>query len=331
VYDLWLRLQRPDGAVPSAIESIEHPSEPSWLLGQPTAVTPPMPATCQLWAAAAAQMSIVLEKYDPARAKLYRDSALRAMEWAEKNPQVPNVFGNAKPATAAVWLYRLTGDEKWHEAFKAAFERAQAGTPGADKADVGLAGRAYALMPEDKTDPELRRRCRDAILKDADAKIARTGRWTWHVGPQRYDWDERLGQTGELAVAHRLTGDAKYVRAMEQQAQFALGLNPTNASYTSGLGTRQVVIFNLEARYLGSPYPHGITTYGPAPRNIWRGTSIEKALTAAGIHPEWKHWPWAESTFNVRIANITEYTVGSMGNILLTRAYLAQHYAAPPK
>jgi hypothetical protein len=47
--------------------------------------TPPTPQANWLYAAAAAQMSIVLEKYDPARAKAYRDSAIRAMEWAAKN------------------------------------------------------------------------------------------------------------------------------------------------------------------------------------------------------------------------------------------------------
>lgn len=316
--DLWLRLQQPDGGVPGAVESIEHPSEPSWLIGQPTAVTPPTPGACQLWAAASAQMAIVLDQYDAPGAKAYRESALRAMAWADGNAKVPDVVGRGDRPAATLWLYRLTGDQAWHQQFK---DSAAEKTPGLTLAQV------YALMPEEQTDPALRKRCRDAVMKAADAKAERTGRWTWNLGPQRYDWDERLGSSSELVAAHRLTGDAKYVRAIERQAQFALGMNPTNASYTSGLGTRQVVPFNLEARYLGSAFPHGITTYGPAPRNIWRGTALDKLLGAASLYPEWKHWPWAESSFNLRTANINEYTVGSMGNILMTRAYLAQHFA----
>jgi endoglucanase len=46
--DLFLRIQQPDGSVPSAVESIEHPSEPGWLVKQPTATTRPRrkPAGC---------------------------------------------------------------------------------------------------------------------------------------------------------------------------------------------------------------------------------------------------------------------------------------------
>jgi endoglucanase len=326
--DLFLRIQQKDGGVPSAVESIEHPSEPSYLLKQPTAVTPPTPQTCHVYAAAAAQLSLALQRYDAARARAYRESALRAMDWAAKNPQVPNIYGGeaGQAVLAAFWMYRLTGEQRWHTEFRRTL---QAAHPGPDLAGVKFGGPSavagYALLAPAQTDAALQRRCRQALLKAADAKAAAVSRRTYGVGPERYDWDERLGQSWELVAAHRLTGDHKYLAAMERLAQYALGLNPINASFTTGIGSRQVVPFNFEAHYLGLPYPEGITTYGPAPRNIWRGAVMEEKLNTKGLFPAWENWPWAESYVNARLPNINEYTVGgNMANVLLTRAYVAQ-------
>ncbi len=326
--DLFLRIQQPDGGVPSAIESIEHPSEPGWLVGQPTAITPPAPQSCWLYAAAAAQMSIVLEKYDPARAKIYRDSAVRAMEWAARNPKVPNIYGNARQHEnwAAFNLYRLTGEARWHDEFKRTLSALY---PDGDltKANFGsfTAITGYALLPEANVDAALQKQCREALLKVADAKVASISKLAYGVGSERYNWDDRLGQSFDLIAAHRETGDHKYIDAMVRQAQFGLGLNPSNASYTTGIGSREVVPFDFGARYTGGPYPDGLTTQGPGPRNIWRGTSIENALTRAGIYPAWENWPWAESNFNMRQPPMNEHVVGgNMANVLMTRAYLAQ-------
>lgn len=322
--ELFRRIQQPDGGVPGAVESIEHPSEPSWLLGQPTAITPPTTRSGVLYAAAAARMALALKPYDAALAEAYRDSAQRAMRWADRTAPQKNEL-------AAFWMFRLTGEDQWHERFHASL-----GEPGAaqDRPRLNASGGGpwgfveYAFLPDGTGDAALREECRQALLRTADADAETIARRTWHLGPERFNWDKRLGQPWPLIAAHRLTGDAKYLRALERLGQFALGLNPTNASYTTGTGARQVVIFNIEAHYLGAAYPEGITAYGPAPRNVWRGAAIEAKLHAHGLFPEWRHWPWAESSFNVREANLNEYVAGgNMANQLLLRAYLAQALA----
>jgi endoglucanase len=337
--DLFLRIQQPDGGVPSAVESIEHPSEPSWLLKQPTAVTPPTPDTCYVYAAAAAQMSLSLQKYDAKRAQTYRDSALKAMDWAARNPQIPNIYHDDAAvkqnlALANVWLYRLTGEQKYHEALKSYLEEKYpeakiSATAATDNGPSVLM--AYALLPKGQADGALQSRCRQGVLAAADVKVANTEKWAYGLAPQRYNWDERLGVTWDLVTAHRLTGDAKYLLAIERVAQFSLGLNPSNTSYTTGIGSRQVVPFHLDARYLGVRYPEGITTIGPAPRNVWRGSVTEKRLDAAGLYPAWENWPWAESNFNIREPVLTEHVAGgNMPNVLMTRAYLAQSLSTKP-
>jgi hypothetical protein len=43
----------------------------------------------------------------------------------------------------------------------------------------------------------------------------------------------------------------KYLLALERMAQFSLGLNPQNASYTSGIGARQALPFHIDSPVSG--------------------------------------------------------------------------------
>ncbi len=334
--DLFLRLQRPDGAIPSAVESIEHPLEPSYALSLPTAITPPTPQTAHLYAAAAAQLSLNLAKYDPTLAATYKTSAVRAMAWADKNADIANIYNrdDINPARqhanhAFVWMYRLTGDKAWHERFKTSLAELYPGNElRLDTASYngpwGLV--AYALLPSAMADADLQKKCRAALIAAADRKAERLSGATRFLGPS-LNWEERIGQPWELIAAHRLTGDDKYTLAMLQTAQFGLGANPNNASYTTGLGTREVVPFHLDSLYLGVRPPEGITTGGPLPRNFWNGARTEKKL-APHLHPAWENWPWAESNFNIRDSVVNEHIIaGSLANMALLRGYLAQDLA----
>lgn len=337
--DLFLRLQHVDGGVPCSVESIEHPMEPSYALSLPTAITPPNPQTNHLYAAAAAQMSLNLARYNPALAARYKDSALRAMAWADKNPDVVNIYQRddifppkLHANHALAWMYRLTGDKTWHERFKA--DLAALFPDGKIKLDTSTYDGpwgvvAYALMPAAQADPALQKKCRDAVIAAADRKTKRLSDYALKIGPSVV-WSERLGQPWELIAAHRLTGDPRYTRIMLQNAQLGLGANPNNSSYTTGLGTRQAVPFHLDSLYLGVKPPEGITTAGPIPRNFWRASRLEKDLEPH-LYPAWENWPWIESTFNIRYPIVNEHVIaGSLADALLMRAYLAQDFSRPP-
>ena len=334
--ELFRRIQQPDGGVPSNIESIEHPDGPSYVLAQPTAICPPTPQTCHLYSAAAAQLSLALAKYDPTLAATYRESALRAMAWADKNPQVPNIHQrqdicpvDQHANLAYAWMFRLTGDPTWHERFKTSI--AALNPSGIIRLNsneyTGPWGiLAYALMPPEKADAALQQKCRDAVLAAADRKVAAINAWSLHLGPS-VNWDERIGQPWEIVTAHRLTADPKYTLALLRTGQFALGANPTNQVYTTGLGTRTVIPFLLDANYLGVAWPEGITTGGPLPLNFWNSKSMAPQFNETMI-PTWENWPWAESNFNVRSGVTTEHTIaGCLANVLLLRGYVAQDLA----
>ena len=77
------------------------------------------------YAGVAARAAGILESRDKTLAQTYRESALKAMEWAEKDlPRSEKKDHNGKhPAVrdarnyAAAELYRLTGDSRWNTLF----------------------------------------------------------------------------------------------------------------------------------------------------------------------------------------------------------------------
>lgn len=338
--DFWIRVQQEDGGVPSNVESIEHPSEPSWLLTQPTAVTPPTPQSCYMHAGAAAQASFYVRPYDQARAERYLESALRAVEWVRRNPGAPDIYSLPRRPTEAAenfayaWLYRATGDQVWHDAFKKTLPSGNEALFSIHPYTGPWGAAAYAFFPRELVDREIQVRCIRAIVAEADARVANTERRPYNL-PLPRNWGDRLGFGWEFVYAHRLTGDDKYLLALVRQNQFSLGRNPHNASYTWGLGHRNAIPFNLDAFDLGEPFPDGVTSWGPLPN--WMTDRFREATLpaymAGRLHPaNYAEWPLAEAGFDVRFYAFNEYTVSTnMANILISRGYLAQHYHSAKK
>jgi endoglucanase len=341
--DLFLRLQQPDGGVPSAVESVEHPSAaPSYLETLPTALTPPTPQTCHLYAAAAAHVAFVVEKYDSARAAVYRASALRAMAWAEANPGVPNIYvrpDQRPPAEnanlAAAHLYRLTGEARWHELFKSTLAEIYPDgftprtPPYMEGRYTGPRGiEIYAHLPVERADHALRETCRAVLVAAGERRLAAIATWPLRMNPAPENWGERGDQPVVLVAAHRITGDARFLNALVQASQPALGANPANASYTWGIGSRHVRPYQIDPNRSATPFPVGITTYGYFPPHIWGAAGVEKVLGDV-LYPAWTEWPAPESIFNVRYAPISEYAIGHLVAPLLARAYLAQAFGEP--
>jgi endoglucanase len=133
------------------------------------------------YATGASRMSRLIASSDPALAKTYRESALKAMAWAEKDRSRRKAAGTLGKLSwtvkddrnfAAISLYQLTGDPKWHAVFKedtvltAAEPNLYAWTV-ANQRDAAF---AYARLSLKLADPELKRKAILAI--ERQAKIA---------------------------------------------------------------------------------------------------------------------------------------------------------------
>ncbi len=104
--EVYRRLQTPDGGVRGGIESEEHPryGETSWQESLTVMAYEPDPWSTWWYAGTAARAARVLERHDAAAAAGWRDSALKAMAWAEAT-----VEGQREPLSIMGRILRRTG------------------------------------------------------------------------------------------------------------------------------------------------------------------------------------------------------------------------------
>ncbi|MCF8226857.1 MAG: glycoside hydrolase family 9 protein [Bacteroidales bacterium] len=342
--DLYRRTQGiyEEGGASWWVESVEHPrgGEPSWLNSLPTALVPPTPRASLNYAAAAAQMASVTSRYNADRSAQYLESALAAMKWVENNPKAPDVFGRSSrefyESLAYVNLYKCTGDLDWHD--KYAESLGEVFKKGIEK-DVTVGNVEllfnYLLIKDHETDSILTKQCKAGIISIADELIKGAGQNAYGI-LQSPDTDlNRMatlsGLILPLVAADKFTGEKVYHDALTQTIQYAMGNNPMNRSYISGLGERFFYPYQIDWEANNMNIPSGIPTFGPIYQTKggwgWTGSWAIDAIEGAGLYPnELITWPHAEKCFNQAwIAPTNEFTVRTpMGELLLLTGYLSQ-------
>ncbi len=338
--DCFRRMQQADGSVPGGIESAEHPryGEASWQESHPIYQYAPDPWATGMYSATAAIASGILKDYDAKLADEYKRTSLLAMDCLEKMNSEKKLDGydcrvNDARNLAAIQLYILTGDEKWHDVFKqtTAFNEVQGITAKWLKFDQGEAIFAYLLLPESKTDANIRKWGMHAIINESDKLIA-AGKETafgWTGSPAaRIAWGRLSSPKHAIALiyAYRLTKDSKYLEAMERSCQFATGANPLNLCFTTGVGKKWPDhVFCGDAIITNQPVPPGLTCQGPLEGMITSSWWLNPYIR---IYPAWKNWPACEAYIDAGM-----YTIMSEPTIHGTMAptfYMWAHLAARP-
>nr|MDA3960561.1 glycoside hydrolase family 9 protein [Planctomycetota bacterium] len=329
--DLFVRLQRADGAVRGGIETPGHPVRPDASFNDrlPVYVFAPDVRASWIHAATAAQAAWVLEDLGLAeRAGAYRDSALRAMAWAETTFSAePDRYAELKRGwhlkdhrhLAAVHCYRLTGDERWHEvARETAIWKDGEGTW---RWNVGLQEEAafvYARLGDALVDDELRAAARASLAADARKQIAYARAQAFDFTAMDLGMPLQMGAfstpNGSALVRHYLlSGDDEALAWAIRSCGFALGANPMNTTFTTGLGQRspkQPLYIDLWAMGLEEP-PPGITIYGnldPVFRH--RDWGWDTIAGPGRMVPPVREWPLAETWCDVsHWVFMNEYTI----------------------
>jgi endoglucanase len=319
--DFYARLQRPDGGVPGGIEGDAYPprGETSWTSSQTLYVYAPDAWASYLYAGVAARAAFLVDAYDPARAQGYARSAVQAMQWAEahapaaaaRRPEIVNARN-----LAAAELYRLTGEPRWHDVFKASSAYA------ADRQLSHEEHQFYATLVYARTDRPVEAAIRDrgiaSVVGHADFLLGTGARGGFGqlMNPWiPYGWSYTSALPVEadvLVLAHALTGDPRYFAGLIGETQFGLGANPDNMTFTTGLGHRQPREVLLVDKYGMGGVPAGLTIFGGW--NVGdRGQHWSFAKAAEHIIPHYPDaWPVHETHIGYFWAvPITEYTVHS--------------------
>jgi len=358
--DCYRRMQTPEGGIRGGIESEEHPrhGEGSWQESLTVMAYAPCIWSSYVYAGVAARAALALEtakktpgvfsRNGPAGAsqkrllesfspQVYRESALRAMAWAEKelkaagDKQSPPEVRDARNL-AAIELFRLTGDPAWHDIFLAttAFKDPKAELFVWQKHEQRDAAWVYARTDRPGVDAQVKANCRAAILREADERLAsqaKSGfRWMKHFW-RPFGWGAPATPEAESVVrAHILTGEAKYLRALVLAAQFGGGANPLNLCYTTGLGPRWPQHpLHIDSRVTHQPPPPGLTVFGPQEVERAKGDWGQKNV-ARFCHPPVAQWPTAEAYWDVFwYPSVCEFTVQQP---MAANAYLWGYLAA---
>lgn len=319
--DFFRRIQAPDGGIRGGIDSQEHPKfgEASWQESYTVMAYAPDPWSSFLYAGVAARAANWLRSRDPKLAQSYQESALRAFNYGEREKgNKPTKEVRDARNLAAVEFLRLTGDPKWHQIFLEAtvFQDPKKDSIVWDEYDQREAAFVYARLPKTLVNPAIQQNAINAIRRDADTAVGigqtTAFKWSKELPYNPIGWGSGLGTPKAVSIvrAHHLTQDPKYLRAAVLATQFALGANPDNMSYTTGLGQRSPRHpLIVDQRVMGTTPPPGITVYGPydpvTNSDFWAIDLFKDVLFPAPID-----WPTVESYFDIYLFPMaTEFTV----------------------
>lgn len=338
---IFLDLQDAGGGVSGGVRSRgdRQYGEGSFSESQGVHAYAPDPWTTWEFAAASAKAAFVLEAYDPDLAATYREAALRAMDWAEARTDQAEldrpVVLEARDVTAAE-LHRLTGDEAWGDLyletashtqaladidfrehqFEAAFTYARTERAGVDE---GVAARGVEYLADEARD----------LTEVYDG--AAFGQTYNPFAP--YGFGKSFSQPSDAADLyvrpHALTGEARCLTPAEESVQFALGANPLNLSFVTGLegpdgaarGPEERLV--VDADMLGVGPPPGIVAHGTHDAGTYPG--FWTGVIEPTIFPDAREWPVLES-FDAYFFAIpaTEFTVQQgMAELTYVTGYVA--------
>ncbi len=343
--DLFRRLQTPEGGVPYGIETNGDPleGEVSWIQSMPAYVYAPDLWSSYIYAGVAGRAAKLLATTDKRLAALYRESALKAMRWAEADYAKRRAAGTLDRLRwevkddrnlAAIALYDLTGDRRWHDLF---LENTCLKDPNAKIFVWGShvqrdAAFFYARLSDRQADPVIKRNAVRAVLSEADAALNYAKGNAFNLTTPDRGKPMFLGfystpDAVELARAHYLTGRREYLAGVVQACQFASGCNPNNMTYTVGVGVNGPRNpLKLDSRRTGQPAPLGITVYGNFDFVGWNDFSawvLDYYLKTA-CTPTVREWPLPEAYFDIFLAPSTnEFTVDVWSNNVYVWGYLA--------
>jgi hypothetical protein len=192
---------------------------------------------------------------------------------------------------------------------------------------------AYATTEQPGMDQELRERLRQAVQSYARSeniepakKRAYRVAYGWWV-PMFWGSASHL-RAQPLMLAHALTGEDQYLEYFYTSADFALGTNPLNMTWVTGLGQRYPKqVFNINTWYTETREPvHGLLPFGPHRNEAddSPGPWDHQYAQVKTAYPHAKAWPPYELYFEIRGTPATnEYVVETSAEAAAQFGYLS--------
>ena len=270
--ELWMQLQMPDGGVRGGTESNGDPDQitPPDMDATPEYAFAPDASSTLRFAASAAQAAVIwgrLGRTDDAGR--FAAAAERAWAWAAGHG------GEAlhdMSALAAVQLYRLTGQDSYHQKFleHSVFTTIANASLTVYKTYDQRASSFYYAFAVSRADAEVKRRIVEAWRRQSVEWMqwADTTAYRWCKHPNAPDvWGSGAHPMWmvDMIQAWVLTRDAPTLDWVRLTCDWALGGNPMGTVFTTGLGQRSILApLNIYSHTsAGAPIP-GLQCQGPS-------------------------------------------------------------------
>jgi uncharacterized protein YjdB len=314
---------------------------PSWQDKRPGAASGQNAKMTHYYAAVAAYYALGLKiaGQPTSHVQEWQNQAIEAYNWANNNGPNPGA-----KAIAAACLYRLTGVASYQIDLMG-YYNAVATDRNSDywmrPTDLQVALCVYALTKENNVDANFKSTVTSWITSGADVN--------WVVPSEmrgyRFGFNlNRFNGTGDftpkmmlVALAHKLTGDPKYLHVISAAADYILGGNEENMVWLTGIGENpdqhvfhpdSWCLYDYNSKVYTNPILPGMIPYGPLANCDWFGCGVQwtgdedfnRSTASGGV----LNWPDAETRFQNRASiPANEFTIEDQhGSYLLTLGYL---------
>lgn len=340
--DIYRRMQTAEGGIRGGVESSEHPIDgsTSWQETQTVLAYAPDHWSSYIYTGVAARAALVLKMLGKDElAEIWETSAVKAMEWAEveyqkwiKSPDFEKVRNNAKNTVsvernlAAVELYRLTKDKRWHKVYLSTQDLQR------DRTEAAF---IYARLDKSLINRKAQQSAINALMAEADrlVKLSESNGYGLTTGAAdrpigAYSSVYTIPASPTLVRAHYLSNNPVYLKTMLRSALYSAGANPMNMSLTTGLGENCVKYpLHEDSNHTGQPAPLGITVFGPFELSVGyarAGSPMGNRINSY-LEPALSDWPTSESFFDVFwIVPMNEYVIDRpLGQAAFIWGYLA--------
>jgi len=339
--DLFKRLQKPDGGVPFGLETNGDPEDGdvSWLTTMHLYEFAPDSFSSWTYAAACARAARLMARYDATMSKGYALSAVKAMVWAEAHMAEERSKLSWEKIDArnlaAVEVYWLTHDAKWHDVFlqDTVLKAAHPALFQWGKSVQRDAAFVYARLPKGLGIAEFKSNAKDGLEVMAKRCLTYAQGNGFNLTTPDKGRPFIVGfyteaDAADLCRAHYFTHKPEYLAGIVQACQFATGANPSNLVYTTGLGANPIQHpLLVDSRRSGQPAPKGLTVFGPIDYvqfhddgTLW---PMKYFLNQQCIPPA-NTWPIPEAYFDIYLyPMINEFTVDTWAGNVYAWGYLA--------
>ena len=334
----------------------EHHGDPSWKETRRLVVSQADAFMTYFYAGQAAQFAMILKKLgrnpeawpvEMLDAIEFKDMSYDIVDWvkeaeeafiwaaAEKNqPKSNRNYSNELSAYrnyAAANLFRITGDEKYHNYLKEDFANISETTTFVNDDSWGIY--SYLLADNCNVDRILYGKLKEAAIqlanvKGADCANDRACRWG-----NIWDYPMLVGQGStplmfDVIIGYVLTGDEKYKNTVHTTSDYFLGGNPLHTTWITGVGPNPLhAVFHLDTRHIYDdwktypgqiPYGPWSLEYGYSPHYwVMDGDSVEggngpwhHAWWNFSVYPGIRQWPGHERlSNNIHSPMSMEFTV----------------------